>query len=214
MQRVLVINPNSSPEMTESIAWSARSGSEGVHVDVVSIANAPAGINDSADERAAVNALTNSPVLATLDDNDRVILACFGDPGVAELQQITTTPVVGIAKQTLLEVARVHGTFAILAASAAAEMIMKSLVADYGLDSSCRGVVSVGLDAETLALGHDEHFALIEQRVMELVADSDAACVVLGCTALGPLSLRLSSSAGIPVIDAVHTAVRLAAPSH
>ncbi|WP_168702065.1 aspartate/glutamate racemase family protein [Gordonia paraffinivorans] len=209
-RRVLVINPNSSESMTAMIAVSARTALPDGEIEVLRMTDSPEGINTRADEEVAVEAMLDHEVADRLDDFDAVVVACFGDPGVPELQARTRRPVVGIARNTLEYAAETYGGFAIVAASVDAEEIMCDLVDAYGLTDRCRSVTSVGIDAASLARGGLDHLPVITARIRVLLTalDNEVESVVLGCTALAPLAQQLEAELGIPVIDPVNSAVR------
>ncbi|MBD0861929.1 aspartate/glutamate racemase family protein [Gordonia sp. zg691] len=209
-RRVLVINPNSSESMTEMIATSARNASPGSHIEVLRMTASPEGINTRADEEVAVGAMLDHEVTGRLDDFDAIVVACFGDPGVPELQARTARPVLGIARNTLEYAAATHGGFAIVAASKDAEPIMSDLVVAYGLTDRCRSVTSVGIDAAALARGGTQHRPAITAHIRDLLTtlDNGVESVVLGCTALAPLAQDLETELGIPILDPVNSAVR------
>ncbi|WP_232715761.1 aspartate/glutamate racemase family protein [Gordonia metallireducens] len=209
-RRVLVINPNSSELMTAMIASSARNALPDAEIEVLRMTESPEGINTRADEEIAIEAMLDHEVAGRLDDFDAIVIACFGDPGVPELQAHTTRPVVGIARNALEYASLTHGGFAIVAASVDAEEIMRDLVDAYDLTDHCRSVTSVGIDAASLARGGRDHLPAITSRIRELITtlDNGVESVVLGCTALAPLAEDLEAELGIPILDPVNSAVR------
>lgn len=211
MSRILVINPNSSQAMTETIRTSASAVSDRAHsVTVTRVPGAPAAINTDEDERLAVEAMLTIPELDELDDFDAVVIACFGDPGLAELRSRTSKPVIGMAQAALTFAATAHGGFGIVAASDDAVPIMERLVESYGLERWCHGVTAIGVEVGELSTNLATHLPTIEERCRELTLERDAASICLGCSALGPTAPALSASLGRPVLDAVPLALSVA----
>ena len=208
MTRLLIINPNSSEPITAMIAESAYAAAPHAEVEVFRNAGAPLGINTIDDEERAISVLMDSSVIGRLDDFDAIVMACFGDPGVDNIQAHTSRPVTGIARSTMEYAGRTHGGFAIVAASHAANEIMAELVKSYGLEPYCRFVASLGIDAEQIAADGDEAFPAIWGRMRRSVLGNDVESIILGCTALAPLATRLTAELSLPVIDPVHSAVR------
>lgn len=211
MSRILVINPNSSQAMTETIRTSASTGSDTAHaITVTRTPGAPAAINTDEDERLAVEAMLTIPELDRLDDFDAIVIACFGDPGLAELRSRTSKPVIGIAQAALTFAATAHGGFGIVAASHDAVPILERLVASYGLERWCHGVTAVGVGVRELSMSLETYMPAVEERCRELGLTRGAPSICLGCSALGPSAPALSAALGRPVLDAVPLALSVA----
>ncbi|MGW0044185.1 aspartate/glutamate racemase family protein [Rhodococcus sp. NPDC003348] len=211
MSRILVINPNSSQTMTDTIRRSAASASDRSHtITVTHTPGAPTAIDTALDERRAVEAVLALPQLEHLDDFDAICIACFGDPGLEVLRTLTSKPVIGMAQAAMTFEATAYGSFGIVAASQDAVPIMERLVASYGLGPWCRGVTAVGVGVGELSANPDRHLPVIEERCGDLIRDHGAASICLGCSALGPAGSQLSARFGRPVLDAVPLALSVA----
>ncbi|MBV8168009.1 MAG: Asp/Glu racemase, partial [Alphaproteobacteria bacterium] len=98
--RILLINPNTTAAITDKVVAAARAlapdvtftavtGRFGARYVASRAAYAIAG-------HAALDAWANAG-----DDHDAVILACFGDPGLNALRELSPKPVVGMADAAL-----------------------------------------------------------------------------------------------------------------
>jgi len=205
MIRILVINPNSSVEMTSSILRSAAVARlPGTELAVVRTPDAPAAIDTREDEDRAVTAMLRLPDL--VGPADAVVIACFGDPGVSEVADRTGLPVIGMARAAMVHATRAHGSFGILAASHDAVGIMTDMVERYALGDTCAGVQAIGVGVAELDRdlpGHWDGIVFAARRLVAAGADS----ICLGCSALGPVADVLSAELGVPVLDAVPIAV-------
>ena len=81
---------------------------------------------------AAVDAFANDK-----GRKDAVVLACFGDPGLAALKEISPVPVVGMADASVLQACALGGRFSIVTGGERWQSMLEEFVAGMGL--SARG---------------------------------------------------------------------------
>jgi Asp/Glu/hydantoin racemase len=203
--RILLINPNTSPEMTERAAAEARrcasSGNEIVAV--------------TGDFGCAVIASRASFAIAAhtaLDlyakhgaSADGVILACFGDPGLAALREISSVPVIGLAAAAVEEAAEAARPFAIVTAGLAWMPMLGEVVAATPHAPLFRGVIA--LDATGLSLVREpDRFASELGRALDRAAAIGAQTIILGGAAFAGAARTLT--AGATLIDPMQSAMR------
>jgi Asp/Glu/hydantoin racemase len=116
--RILLINPNTTAAVTALVANRARAiaGDEATFVPVTG----RFGTNYiSTRASAAIAAHAALEALAQhVAGCDAVYLACFGDPGLAALREISPVPVVGMAEASCLEACNRGRRFAIVTGGA------------------------------------------------------------------------------------------------
>lgn len=206
MPKALVINPNTSPEMTRDIETTARRVFQPPWE--VAVAMAPAGPESL--ESWADYHLASVCVLPLLEEHsgvDGVVLACFGDPGLYALKEISRGPVVGIAEAALSCALLLGGRFGILAGMRRAVELMDSMVRTYGLEARYAG--SAPLDMRVLAFETER-----EKTLDRLAAASQdlrqrgAEVLLLGCAGLTSYVDALQQRVEMPVIDPVEIGCR------
>lgn len=205
MGRILVVNPNSSPAVTDSIVEALRA--IGDCFDVVRREDGPQTIRTDEDVVLAGHAFAER--VADTPDADAYITACFSDPGLDLAREGTGAPVVGAQEAAVLEACELAERFGIIALSEraiprhlkriAALGVMNRLVAEMPLsdvsaeDSGCDPAVY----GEILGLAAD-------------LRDRGAGAIVLGCAGMAQLAARLQKDLGVPVIDPVAAAGKYA----
>src|SRR5262250_2994123 len=149
--RLLFINPNTSADLTEQGARVARkaarpeteivpaTGRFGARYIATRAAAAIAG-------HAALDALAEH-----VADCDIVYLACFGDPGLAALKEVSPVPVVGMAEASIETACRLGRRFAIVTAGAAWAPMLKELVMGLGLSDRLAGIRTVEQSGDEIA---------------------------------------------------------------
>lgn len=209
--KILVINPNSTASMTALIGESARlCAFPGTQIEAVNPSGTPASIEGHTDEALSVPAMLDLIRTGETRGIDAYVIACFDDPGLSAAREIAAGPVIGICHAAVQVVTTIATRFSIVTTLPRSVPIIEDLVASYGAGSRCRAVRSV--DLPVLALEADP--AIAEARLIreiEAARDIDGAeAVVLGCAGMSDLCERLQARTGVPVIDGVRAAIKLA----
>lgn len=200
MPRALVINPNTSPQMTEEIRTTAqRIFRAPWSVDVEMAPAGPESLESWTDYYlAAVSVL---PLVANVRA-DGVVLACFGDPGLFVLKESVPLPVVGIAEASMSLALLLGDRFGILAGMRRAVALMDSMVRTYGLNERYAGTQS--LDMRVLDFEKDRARTLdVLTAAAETLRARGAEVLLLGCAGLTGFMQALQERAGMAVIDPV-----------
>lgn len=209
--RIHVINPNSTAAMTRAIANAARAAaSPGTEIDAETGHGTPPSIEGYRDEAMAVPAMLAALITAEKRGADAHVIACFDDPGLSAAREVAKGPVIGICQAALQVAMTLAARFSVITTLPRSVPVIEDLVAAYGAAHRCRKVRAI--DMPVLALEADPIGArarlLAEAR---LAMDQDGAeAIVLGCAGMADLCEWLSENAGLPVIDGVTAATRLA----
>jgi Asp/Glu/hydantoin racemase len=208
MATILVINPNSNPEVTAGLdrALDPFRLPGGPAIRCVQLDAGPFGIESEADVAAVgpllVERVRSEPAAA-------FVIACYSDPGLAACREATPAPVFGIqesAVATALTRADRFGVVAILARSIERH---RRALRQMGVLERLAGERALELRVHELA-----EEATTWQRLVEvgraLVAEDGAGAVILGCAGMARYRRRLEAELGVPVIDPTQAAVGLA----
>lgn len=207
--RLLVINPNSTANMTEKIGLAARgAASPGTEVLAVNPPHGPVSIEGYYDEAMSVPGLLNT--IRAADDFDAVIIACFDDTGLDAARCLTDKPVIGIGEAGYHFASMVANKFSIVTTLARSVPALEHNLHRYGLSARCVRVRSS--EVAVLDLEHPGSDACnrISAEIGRAITEDRAEAIVLGCAGMADLAGRLSAEHGLPVLDGVSCAVRLA----
>ena len=131
--RILVINPNTSEEMTRDIGEAARRYARaGTEIEMVCSEWGPRSIEGHYEDYVAAVA-TLEVVRERAADFDGVIIACYGDPGLAAAREISPVPVVGIAEASMLTACTVAHRFSIVTVLPRIKPMLEDMVRYHGL---------------------------------------------------------------------------------
>ena len=205
--RILLINPNTLPSVTDLVAAHVRrvAGEAAEFVPVTGRFGAR-----YIASRAA-SAIAGHAALDAMAENvagcDAVYLACFGDPGLAALREISPVPVVGMAEASCRAACAGGGRFAIVTGGVLWGPMLTEFVAWLGLSDRLACVRTIAPTGDIIA--HDPEAAL-DKLALSCVqcAEAGADVVILGGAALAGLAARIQPRVPVPVICSVEAGTR------
>ena len=213
--KLLLVNPNTSEAMTQGMAQAARAvAAPGTVVVGRQPSFGPASIEGHFDEAFSAAGVAEQVRLAQREGAgesfDAVVIACFGDPGLDAARELTTAPVLGIAEAAFHAASFVATGFSVVTTLARTCVMTERLVQRYGFERSCRGIH--GTDIPVLALENcgEDTVAQIEAAARAALDRDRSGAIVLGCGGMATLCRTLQQRLGVPVIDGVSAAVKLA----
>jgi len=209
--RLLVVNPNTTVAMTDAIAAEARRRARpGTEVEAVTAPWGTPSVESHAEEAlAAVATLEAVAARAAGGAVDGVVVACFGDPGLEAVREVSPVPAVGIAEAAMAVAVTLGHRFSIVAARDRARPLMVDVVRRHGFESRCASVRTTGLSVLELERSPDVAEEAIVAAAQRAVAEDGAEAICLGCAGMAGLDERVSARVGVPAVDGVGAAVKL-----
>lgn len=206
--RLLLINPNTSDSVTDLIRSEAlRSASPGTSVEAVT---APFGVAYIETRfEALVGAYATAQVAGErLGGYDAVVVAAFGDPGLAGLREVLPVPVTGMTEAALASAHLLGHRFSIIAISQRIQAWYREVVEGYGFGGRLASIRA--LDRPISAIGgvQQEHAEALLSLATSAVNDDGAEVIVLAGAPLAGLARSLRGRLPVPVVDGVSSAVR------
>ncbi|HEX3982128.1 MAG TPA: aspartate/glutamate racemase family protein [Acidisoma sp.] len=208
--KLLVINPNTTASMTEKIGAAARSvAAPGTEIEAVNPAMGPVSIEGYYDEAFCVPGLITELVAGAARGAQAAVVACFDDPGIDAARTVVSFPVIGICEAAMRLAGFLGHRFTIVTTLPVSLPAMDGLIQRYGMEgrghARAAGVPVLAL--EDPASGAVEK---VRAEIRRAIAEDGAECILLGCAGMADLARDLSAEMGLPVIDGVAAAVKLA----
>jgi Asp/Glu/hydantoin racemase len=209
-QRILVINPNSTEAVTRGIdeACEPLRIAGGPAIDCVTLEQGPPGIQTQRDVDGVVTPLLHL-VSQRERDYDAFVIACYSDPGLHALREVTRKPVLGISEcgiLTALTLGHKFGVIAILKQSIARHL---RYVGALGVTERLAGELPVGLAVTELSNEKKTFGRMVD--VGKALRDGHGAdVVVMGCAGMARYRKPLQDEIGIPVVEPTQAAVAMA----
>jgi allantoin racemase len=189
--RILVINPNTTQSMTETIADAAvRVSNPGTEILAVTSSMGPVSIEGYYDEVFAVPGLLLEIAKAPALGADAAIIACFDDTGLDAARALADIPVIGICEAAVSAIAFIAQRFTIVTTMERSRLPLEHLVHRYGMSSRCNVRAA---DIPVLSLeepGSNARERLREEISLALKNDR-AEAIVLGCAGMADLTAEL-----------------------
>jgi allantoin racemase len=207
---VLVINPNSSVQVTQAIdrAVNGAGAAQPPRFECLTLHEGPPGVISQADaDRAAV--LVTGCVAAREAEASAFVIACFSDPGIVAARERTRKPVIGIGEAGMLAALALGRQVGVIAV--AQPSIPRHMRYWHALALAQRVAAERALDLTVEQSGSRE---LAFERMCEAgraLRERDGADVLLlGCAGMADLRAPLEQALGMPVVEPCEAAAALA----
>ncbi|MEO5324648.1 aspartate/glutamate racemase family protein [Mesorhizobium sp. CC13] len=207
--RILVINPNTTASMTDKIGKAAMAAaSPGTEIVAVNPKDGPPSIEGYFDEVFSVPGIIAE--MARAGDMDAYVIACFDDTGLEAARSAAVSPVIGIGEAAFHLATLVAGKFSVVTTLARSVPAIEHNLVKYGLSARCVRVRASDVAVLDLQLPNSEARRKISAEIGRAITEDRAEAIVLGCAGMTALADELSREHGVPVLDGVACAVRLA----
>lgn len=199
MPRFLLVNPNTDSHLTQAIVAmaqkvqpecqfagaTARFGAEYIaSPDAVSIA---------AD---AVYEIVDALSVGTYD---AVIIACFGDPGVALCRRHASIPVVGLAEQSFASCRRLGGRFSVLTGGEAWRSMIEKLAETTGYRDDLASVRTIPTFGKRAQAERQKTLDALVEAGRRAISDDRADRLLIGGTGLAGFHRDVQEKLPVPV---------------
>ena len=209
--RILIVNPNTTAAMTEAIGRAGRrAASPGTEIIAVNPADGPVSIEGYYDEALSVPGLLAEIAKGEADGVSAHIIACFDDTGLEAARCASLAPVIGIGEAAFHMASLLGHRFSVITTLSRSIAVIENNLLKYGLADRCAGVRACELPVLSLDDPASDAVARIGAEIELATRQDKAEVIVLGCAGMADLAARLPARHGVPVIDGVASAVKLA----
>ena len=207
--RIHVVNPNTTSSMTRKIGAAAQAAAApGTRIIAVNPEFGPPSIEGYFDEVFSVPGLLAEMTKAR--DADAHVIACFDDTGLDAARCLTGAPVIGIGEAAFHTACLIAGKFGVVTTLSRSVPAIEHNLIKYGLFSRCVKVRASDVAVLELEDPRSDARRRISREIALAVTEDHAEAIVLGCAGMADLASALSLEHGVPVLDGVACAVKLA----
>ena len=205
--RLLLINPNTTDTITGLVAERARAvAGAGVEIRAVTGRFGPRYVASRAAAVVAGHAALD--LLAEhVEGCDAVLLACFGDPGLLALKELSPVPVIGMAEASCHLACLLGQRFSIVTGGERWGPMLREFVGGLGLERRLASVRTVAPTGADIARDPEGSLALLAASCAGCAEADGAEVVVLGGAGLAGLARRVAPEVPVPVICSLEAAV-------
>jgi allantoin racemase len=195
--------------MTAKIGSAAKAvAAPGTDIVAVNPADGPPSIEGYYDEVFAIPGMLAE--MRNAPDADAYVIACFDDTGLDAARCATSAPVIGIGEAAFHVAALLAGKFSVVTTLARSIPVIEHNLTKYGLATRCARVRASEIPVLDLERPGSDACTKISAEIGRAIAEDAAEAIVLGCAGMADLANRLSEQHGVPVLDGVACAVKLA----
>jgi allantoin racemase len=206
VNRIWVINPNTTQAMTAKIETCARAvAHSGVIVAGITSEIGPESIESHYDEALSVPGVLSAIRLGEREGVDGYVIACFGDPGLEAARELAAGPVIGIAEAAMHTASHLGAGFSVVTTLGRTIGQARNLTERYGMQRFCRGIHACEVPVLDLDADPDARKVVAEACRDALEADRSDV-IVLGCAGMADMCQSISEELSVPVIDGVSAA--------
>ena len=208
---IRLINPNTTAAMTAKIGAAAeRAAAAGTRISATNPEAGPVSIESHFDEAISAVGVLDEIRRGDAQAVDAYVIACFGDPGLLAARELSAAPVIGIAEAAFHFATLISTRFSVVTTLGRTTIIAEQLLHNYGFAQHCRKVRAA--EIPVLELEHDSACALerIIAECRRAKAEDGIGAIVLGCAGMAEHSAEIGAAVGLPIVDGVSAAVKLA----
>jgi allantoin racemase len=207
--RILVVNANTSEEMTRDIGEAAkRYARADTEIEITCPDWGPRSIEGHYEETVAALA-TLETIKERVSDFDGAVIGCYGDPALYAAREISPVPVVGTAEASMLLACPVAHKFSVVTVLPRVKPFVEDVVRMHGLESRCASIRTTPLSVLDCERDPSAAEREIVKAAKAAVEEDGAEAICLGCAGMGPLDKAVQAAVGVPVFDGIACAVKL-----
>lgn len=205
--RLLLVNPNMTTAMTDSMTAIAR-GIAGARAEIVPL-TATRGFPYIASRAEAqiAGGIALDMIAENIAGIDAVVIAAFGDPGLAGARELFDLPVVGMAEAAVMSAAMLGERFSVVTFSPVMTRWYTNCVAETGLGARFTGVCTPdarAVDVSTVKSALRPELIRLANRA---VTEDGADVVILGGAPLAGLAPQIAADVPAVLIDPIAAAI-------
>ncbi len=208
---IRLINPNTTAAMTAKIGAAAeRVAAAGTRISATNPEAGPVSIESHFDEAISAVGVLDEIRRGDAQGVDAHVIACFGDPGLLAARELSAAPVIGIAEAAFHFAALISTRFSVVTTLGRTAIIAEQLLHNYGFAQHCRRVRAAEIPVLELELDSACALERIIAECRRAKAEDGIGAIVLGCAGMAEHSAEIGAAVGLPIVDGVSAAVKLA----
>lgn len=207
--RLLVVNPNTTESMTRKIGDAAcLAATPGTEIIAVNPKSGPPSIEGYFDAAFAVPGVIDEILKA--GTVDATIIACFDDTGLDAARCVGEAPAIGIGEAAYHTASLVSDRFSVVTTLSRSIPVIEHNIDRYGFSRRCARVRATDVPVLELEDPASPARDRISREIERAIEEDGTEAIVLGCAGMADLAAMLAARHGLPVIDGVVAAVKLA----
>jgi allantoin racemase len=207
---LLLINPNITEAMTDSMAAEARRfASPGTAITAVTAAFGTQYVENRAEAAIASHAVLDA-LAKHAAGCDAAIVCAFGDPGLAAAREFADIPIVGIEESAILAAWMLGLRHSIICLTPRLRTWYIECAQDHGLAGRLASVRALDVPIADITRATDQFRDVLLRTCLDAIEQDDAEVIIFGGGPIAGLARELRDDIPVPTLDGVSCAVRMA----
>jgi allantoin racemase len=208
--KLLLINPNVTAAITETMAAEARrSASPGTDIVAVTAAFGTQYVENRAEAAIASHAVLDA--LAKHEAGcDAAIVCAFGDPGLAAAREFAGIPVVGIEESAILAAWMLGRRYSIVCLTPRLRTWYIECAQEHGLAGRLASVRALDAAITDITRARQQFRDRLVALCLQAIEHDEADVIILGGGPIAGLAREVRDEIPVPALDGVSCAVRMA----
>lgn len=208
--RILIVNVNTSEAITEAIARQAQAvAAPGTEIIGLTPYFGAESVEGNFESYLAAIAVMDR-VLAYDGPYDAVIQAGYGEHGREGLQELLDVPVVDITDAAASTAMYLGHAYSVVTTLDRTVPLIEDRLKLSGLLDRCASVRASGMAVLELEAEPERALEAIVRQAELAVSEDKAEVICLGCGGMAGLDEKIRQRTGVPVVDGVSAAVKMA----
>ncbi|MFE5707631.1 Asp/Glu/hydantoin racemase [Rhodococcus sp. ACS1] len=208
--RILVVNVNTTTSITDAIAKQAEAAAApGTEIVGLTPEIGAESVEGNFESYLAAIAVMDR-VRSYPEPYDAVIQAGYGEHGREGLQELLDVPVVDITEASASIAMMLGHKYSVVTTLDRTVPLIEDRLRLAGLDAKCASVRASGLPVLALETDPERTIEAIVDEAEAAVREDKAEVICLGCGGMAGLDDKIRERTGVPVVDGVSAAVKLA----
>jgi allantoin racemase len=209
--RIKIINPNTSQGFTDrNLAVGRAVCAAGTEILASQPSHGAVSVECHVDEAIATLGVIEAVQTGETEGVDGYVIACFGDTGLGAAREVAAGPVVGMTEAALYAAAMIAPVFSIITLPRRSKLLAERAIWAAGMERRCGAIRAIDVDVLDC---EDEAARVYDAFVAEArlaIAEDRAEAIIIGCAGLEPMVEALKAELGVPIIEGVSVAVKMA----
>lgn len=208
--KLLLINPNVTEAMTDSMTAEARRfASPGTEIAAVTAAFGTQYIENRVEAAIAGHAVLDA-LARHMEGHDAAIVSAFGDPGLAAAREFADIPIFGLAESALLTAWTLGRRISIVCLTPRLGRWYQESAEEHGLAARLVSVRALDVPIPDITQAKDQFQDRLLAECAAAIGQDGAEVIIFGGGPLAGLAREVAAQIPVPTLDGVSCAVRLA----
>ena len=175
-------------------------------------ANGPLSIESMFEEYAGAIKMAGLLKQAEADQCDALIITCAGDPGIDELRNATSIPIIGTGQAGMTAAALLSNRFSLITVDDGMIYTGYEMAKKLGVLRKLASVRALNMAVLDISASHQDVIQKLIKICRKCIDEDGAQAIVLGCASMAFLQVtdKLQDELGVPVINLSQLALKLA----